>query len=124
VTGGSAAAPWQRTRIDPEIVLAEVRRLLPGITAWAGEYTGSYWALLDNELHEFKEPHALIACVRARLAPPPRQGAPSPRVMGDHRPRHARPAREPVLFDFPEGRWRRLWGAVRRVLAGEREMAW
>ncbi|MEU8802484.1 hypothetical protein [Spirillospora sp. NPDC048819] len=33
---------WQGTRIDPDVVLAEARRLLPGVTAWAGEYTGSY----------------------------------------------------------------------------------
>jgi hypothetical protein len=86
--------------------------------------------LRDNELHEFKDPHVLIAWIRARISPPPHQMtrlAPGRSMVGDHRPRHARPAREPVesvSFDFPEGRWRRFFGAVRRVLAGEREMAW
>ena len=130
MTGGTAAATWQRTQIDPEIVLAEVRRLHPGVTVWAGEYTGSYWALLDDELHEFRDPHALISCVRAHVSPPPRPAtgtAPGPRMLRDHQPRHARPVREPVepvLFDFPQGRWRRFVEAVRRIWFGEGDMAW
>ncbi|MFD0899371.1 hypothetical protein [Actinomadura sediminis] len=64
-------APWDRD--DPEVVLAEVRRVLPGVVAWAGEYTGSFWLLHDDRLEEFADGRALLASVRGISVPWPPQ---------------------------------------------------
>jgi hypothetical protein len=45
---------------DPSLVLAEAHRMLPGVVAWAGEFTGSFWLLRGDRLEEFRDPRALL----------------------------------------------------------------
>lgn len=71
------AAPWYWD--DPEAVLAEVRRVLPGVVAWAGEYTGSFWLLHGDRLEEFADGRALLARVRGLAVPWPPQVPPRAR---------------------------------------------
>lgn len=100
----TASVPWTGIEIDPEIVLARVRCLFPGVTVWAGEFTGSYWALLGDGLHEFKDPLDLVTCLHANV-PLPR---PAPPDEGPRRPAPPRSRRAPV----PRRRswWRRMVG--------------
>ncbi|GAA2129739.1 hypothetical protein [Actinomadura napierensis] len=113
-------SPWAATQIDPDVVLAEVRRLYPGVTAWAGEFTGSYWVLLDGELREFKDPHGLIACIRLRLALARPEPLELPERIGNPpaAPCSCRRSGVPAPLDRPEESWRRLIRAVRRLFAG------
>ncbi|WP_157433102.1 hypothetical protein [Actinomadura rifamycini] len=64
---------------DDEAVLAEVRRVLPGAVAWAGEYTGSFWLLRSDRLEEFADGRALLARVRGLAVPWPPPPAPKAR---------------------------------------------
>ncbi|MFI0357308.1 hypothetical protein [Actinomadura sp. 9N407] len=41
----TAVAPWVAVELEPERVAAELARRFPGVCAWRGEYTGSWWAL-------------------------------------------------------------------------------
>lgn len=120
------SAPWDRD--DPEVVLAEVRRVLPGAVAWAGEYTGSFWLLHDDRLEEFADARALLARVRGIRVPwpppqaprarrmdvrpgamsvPPRR-VPAPADRGQVPPGRAVRRREPEPFFPPPGRIRRF----------------
>lgn len=40
------AAPWALIDIDPESALAELKNRFPGVTAWFGEFSGSWWGLV------------------------------------------------------------------------------
>ncbi|MEW2356264.1 hypothetical protein [Spirillospora sp. NPDC029432] len=44
----TAAAPWTVLELNPERVLAELTRRFPGVCAWRGEYTGSWWAVVRD----------------------------------------------------------------------------
>lgn len=137
--GIGTSAPWAATRIDPEVALSEVRRLFPGVTAWAGDYTGSYWVMLDNALHEFKDPHTLIAWLHIRLSPPPRSSSNAAGTtpsrerpsrtrhpVGSSRPGPPRgtPDDQAALFDIPPGRWRRFLEGIRRFFPRQGDVAW
>ena len=70
---GVGRPPWDMVEVDPGFVLAEAQRMLPGVVAWAGEFTGSFWLLRGDRLEEFRDPRALLArigeiAVPARLA--------------------------------------------------------
>jgi hypothetical protein len=41
----SVAAPWAALDIDPDRIVAELRRRFPAARAWYGEYTGAWWAI-------------------------------------------------------------------------------
>jgi hypothetical protein len=41
----TAVAPWAAVDIDPDRVIAELRRRFPGARAWWGEFTGAWWAI-------------------------------------------------------------------------------
>lgn len=65
--------PWDMVEVDPGVVLAEAQRMLPGVVAWAGEFTGSFWLLRGDRLEEFRDARALLTrigeiAVPARLA--------------------------------------------------------
>lgn len=55
--------PWDMADTDPGVVLTEAHRMLPGVVAWAGEFTGSFWLLRGDRLEEFRDPCALLARV-------------------------------------------------------------
>ncbi|OLT36299.1 hypothetical protein BJF79_06735 [Actinomadura sp. CNU-125] len=102
--------------VDPEEIVAALQREIPGLTAWWGEYTGSFWALLDGRLCEFRTPQELV--VVARLAARPRNvrrrfadvNRPAPTRVRPHVPvRHARP-------QTARG-WRRVWRIAQRFVA-------
>lgn len=42
-------APWTIAAQDPERAVTELSRQFPHATIWAGEYTGSYWALTSAD---------------------------------------------------------------------------
>ncbi|GAA1842430.1 hypothetical protein [Actinomadura bangladeshensis] len=70
---GVGRPPWGMVEVDPGVVLAEAQRMLPGVVAWAGEFTGSFWLLRGDRLEEFRDPRALLTrigeiAVPARLA--------------------------------------------------------
>lgn len=70
---GVGRSPWDMVEVDPGFVLAEAQRMLPGVVAWAGEFTGSFWLFRGDRLEEFRDPRALLAriseiAVPARLA--------------------------------------------------------
>ncbi|NVI89320.1 hypothetical protein [Actinomadura sp. BRA 177] len=73
---GVGRPPWDMVEADPGVVLAEAHRMLPGVVAWMGEFTGSFWLLRGDRLEEFRDPRALLAriseiAVPARLASRP-----------------------------------------------------
>ncbi|OLT23917.1 hypothetical protein BJF79_14315 [Actinomadura sp. CNU-125] len=107
-------APWDRGPIDPDVALAEARRVLPGVVAWAGEFTGSFWLLHGGRLEEFADGWALLARVRAIAASmrasrvPRRRDVPSGAVPPPSR------RRPPEPFFLPPSRFRRF---TRRLAA-------
>ncbi|GAA3979962.1 hypothetical protein GCM10023085_72790 [Actinomadura viridis] len=54
----SAVASWAAAGIEPERVVAELRRRFPRVSAWRGESTGSWWAYT---LDHAGRPHLLEA---------------------------------------------------------------
>ncbi len=54
---------------DPGVVLAEAHRMLPGVVAWMGEFTGSFWLLRGDRLEEFRDPRALLARISEIAVP-------------------------------------------------------
>lgn len=48
----AGASAWAVVEVDPELVVAEVGRRFPGVTAYFGEFTGSWWAMVGNRLLE------------------------------------------------------------------------
>ncbi|CNF40011.1 Uncharacterised protein [Mycobacterium tuberculosis] len=71
---GIGRPPWDMVEVDPGFVLAEAQRMLPGVVAWAGEFTGSFWLLRGDRLEEFRDPHALLARIDD-IAVPARLGS-------------------------------------------------
>ncbi|GAA1788060.1 hypothetical protein [Actinomadura chokoriensis] len=61
--------PWDVAEVDPGVVLAEAQRMLPGVVAWAGEFTGSFWLLRSDRLEEFRDPRALLARIGEIVVP-------------------------------------------------------
>ncbi|GAA2398287.1 hypothetical protein GCM10010191_01250 [Actinomadura vinacea] len=41
----SVAVPWAALEIDPDRIVAELRRRFPAARAWYGEFTGAWWAI-------------------------------------------------------------------------------
>ncbi|GAA1574527.1 hypothetical protein GCM10009678_66540 [Actinomadura kijaniata] len=44
--------PWAQTERDPDQVLDELRERFPAVVMWWGEWTGSYWAFLPDDVRE------------------------------------------------------------------------
>jgi hypothetical protein len=106
-----SATSW--VHLDPDQIRRDLEAAFPGVRAWLGEYTGHWWALVNDRLVEAVTPRLLADEIRAVLAVrrtvPPRRGklrdrpaAPS-RPSGSARPGHGRPKR----------RWRVLIGGWR-----------
>ncbi|MFD0685917.1 hypothetical protein [Actinomadura fibrosa] len=104
--------PWAAADIDPDHAVAELRRRFPGVCAWLGEFTGSWWAVFRDRsgrhrLLEAPTPQALGRLLDEaglrRRAPVPhaRTGAATRRGTGsraaprpvERRGRHAARAR-------------------------------
>src|SRR4051794_9985803 len=66
----AGAAPWAVVDIDPELILAEVRRRFPGVMAYFGEFTGSWWALIGGNLLEARTPREFVEVIAEAIAPP------------------------------------------------------
>ncbi|GAA2618595.1 hypothetical protein SMC26_05085 [Actinomadura fulvescens] len=65
---------WWPIDVDPEQVVMDVKRWFPGVSAWLGEYTGRWWALVGNRLIEAENPDQLrerIASVASPRWPSP-----------------------------------------------------
>ncbi|MBE1532457.1 hypothetical protein [Actinomadura algeriensis] len=109
--------------VDPEEIVAALQREIPGLTAWWGEFTGSFWALLDGRLCEFRTPQELV--VVARLAARPRPQVAVPRA---ERPAPGRAGPSPRVPSGPArhvrapspGWRRRVWRAVQRFFVAQR----
>lgn len=52
---------------DPERALAGIKRQFPGVVAYFGEFTRSWWAMVDEKLLEAKDPGELAELIRAGL---------------------------------------------------------
>ena len=50
---------WWPVDVDPEQVAADVKRWFPGVSAWLGEYTGKWWAVVGDRLLEADNPNEL-----------------------------------------------------------------
>jgi hypothetical protein len=109
---------WAAIELDPERVVAELARRFPGVPAWWGEYTGSWWAMLRerngrDRLVEAKSPgelcHRLEEALRTRSVP--RYARPAPAVR---RPPPSRPPRAGSSTRRPPPRRRSF---LRRLLA-------
>ncbi|MFI0357929.1 hypothetical protein [Actinomadura sp. 9N407] len=50
----SAVAPWAGADLDPERVVAELRRRYPGACALWGEFTGMWWALARDRSGRYR----------------------------------------------------------------------
>ncbi|MGK5559155.1 hypothetical protein ACSNOI_46920, partial [Actinomadura kijaniata] len=44
--------PWAQSERDPDQVLDELRERFPTVAMWWGEWTGSYWAFLPDDIRE------------------------------------------------------------------------
>lgn len=79
--------------LDPRRVAAELQRRFPGVCAWRGDFTGSWWALArgrDGRYHLVEAPTpAALARRLAELAalPPIGRTAVSPVSAGGANPR-------------------------------------
>lgn len=62
--------------VDPDRIRQELESLFPGVRAWFGEFTGSWWALLGGRLVEAADPLTLADRIRRALAPRPIAPAP------------------------------------------------
>ncbi|MEU5988234.1 hypothetical protein ABZ806_04585 [Spirillospora sp. NPDC047418] len=132
--------PWDMVEADPGVVLAEAHRMLPGVVAWAGEFTGSFWLLRGDRLEEFRDPRALLARI-SEIAVPAllasrssgvwspdagRQGTQSGAdAIGTHaRQVSGKPAMRPQPTDLifpPPGRFRRLLEKCRQFVDKEND---
>ncbi|MFI0454280.1 hypothetical protein [Actinomadura sp. 6N118] len=63
--------PWASVDIDPERLVAELRRRFPGVCAWFGEFTGEWWAIAPGRQRLIKAgtPAALGRCLEELGAP-------------------------------------------------------
>ncbi len=43
------SSPWASSTEDPDQAITELRGRYPSVITWFGEYTGSYWAILQVE---------------------------------------------------------------------------
>lgn len=67
--------------VDPDQIRQELESLFPGVTAWFGEYTGHWWALLGGRLVEARDPLTLAERIRSAPAfrsTTPRRATPRP----------------------------------------------
>lgn len=96
-----SATSW--VYLDPDQIRRDLEAAFPGVRAWLGEYTGHWWALVNDRLVEAVTPRLLADEIRAvltvRRTVPPRRGKPRDRPVapsrpsGSARPGHARPKR-------------------------------
>src|SRR5688500_10577386 len=57
--------------VDPEQIRRRLEQMFPGVTAWFGEYTGQWWAMVGWRLLEAATPDQLAEKIRAARAPRP-----------------------------------------------------
>jgi hypothetical protein len=134
-----ASCPWSNARTDPDEVIAEAGRLRPGVIVWRGEWTGSYWALLGDRLHEFKDSRALLAEISKTVASPrapthsstspmaapgrrntwPSAAMPPPFARHSQNGQHAPTASGRHRHARECSRWRRFWDGLRRFFLGQ-----
>jgi hypothetical protein len=137
VTGGAASIvpgmlPWAVADVDHEHVLAEVGRRFPGVTAYFGEFTGSWWALVGNRLLEARTPREFVEVIGTAVASSLVPGSLSPTAVYGRRgsPRLGvgpagsatpkRPERLAVASFSPKHARRHRWqAALRRFFRGE-----
>ncbi|NVI86943.1 hypothetical protein [Actinomadura sp. BRA 177] len=87
-----SATSW--VYLDPDQIRRDLEAAFPGVRAWFGEYTGHWWALVNDRLVEADTPRQLAGKVREALGREarPRPTAPS-RPRKTSRPSHVRPKR-------------------------------
>ncbi|MFC5750403.1 hypothetical protein [Actinomadura rugatobispora] len=117
----SVAAPWAALDIDPDRIVAELRRRFPGARAWYGEYTGAWWAITRDRsgrdrLVEASDPAELgrrLEEICGRMAPRLSRAAPlRPEPSPSRAPRSAaysRQARRRGAAASRGGWWRRVF---------------
>ncbi|MFF5262124.1 hypothetical protein ACFY4C_24580 [Actinomadura viridis] len=107
----TAVAPWAMAEIEPDEILAELRRRFPRVTAWRGEFTGRWWALTPDRsgrdrLVEAGDPAELGRLLEdVRQAPPPRpryeRAAQRPDTKAQRTPLPPAPHRAPAPRTAP-----------------------
>lgn len=98
----AATAPTTTNDIDPDRVLAEMRRRFPGVCLWFGEFSEHYWALIRDRggrmrLVEADDPAELGRTLDAAHDRTAHKRGESPAW---------RPAPAPPVGAGPDGRWR------------------
>lgn len=92
-----ATAPWSpglAPELDLDQAVESLRRRYPGLCIYWGEYTGSLWALLPDQLVEAKNAHELARRIDLLLEHPARRS-----------PRNPRNRPEVTQIRAPEGAW-------------------
>jgi anti-sigma factor RsiW len=71
VTSGAAnilpGLPPPTGDVDPEQILTEIGRRFPGVMTYFGEFTGSWWALIGNQLLEARTPRAFFGIIASAV---------------------------------------------------------
>ena len=91
------SVPWATSTQDPDRALADLGGRFPAATIWFGEYTGSYWALIQVEnatprLIEAATPAELSAQLDSFTPRPPQHHQGQPSVPGGHHDNITKPA--------------------------------
>ncbi|MFB4304625.1 hypothetical protein [Actinomadura sp. GTD37] len=91
-----SATSW--VYLDPDQIRRELEAAFPGVRAWLGDYTGHWWALVNDRLVEADTPRLLADKVREvlavqRAAPPIRRARRPRQVTPPSRPARVRPKR-------------------------------
>ncbi|MFB4318085.1 hypothetical protein [Actinomadura sp. 21ATH] len=100
------AAPWAVVELDPERVVAELARRFPGVCAWRGEYTGSWWAMVRDRYGRDRLIEAASSAELGRYLEEDARWRGVPRYArapAPPRPRPAPPRRRPVPPGPPRG---------------------
>jgi hypothetical protein len=71
-SGGApvAAPPWAAGDLDPDACHAALQRRFPGVTVWFGEWTGHWFAMVNEGLLEAVYPGQLAELIDQTIQPP------------------------------------------------------
>jgi hypothetical protein len=70
-SGGApvAAPPWAAGDLDPDACQVALRRRFPGVTVWFGEWTGHWFAMVNEGLLEALSPWQLAELIDQTIRP-------------------------------------------------------